>query len=646
MHTMTPERAVYDLATGGDPQISPDGARVVYVVSRNHRESPRQTAQLWECAADGTGHRLVASAGSRNWQPRWSHDGARLAFLSNRSGGTSIVLLGSGMGDPRILTTHQGAIGGLAWAPDDATLVYTTMVDPANPDETPRPADAPAPIRVTRRNDYKQDEDARGWVGETRSQIWLLDVASGERRQLTADPVDHVNPHWSPDGTKLAAQLPNRNHVATQLGIFDARSGERLLVIGPEQGMVETWVWTPDGAGIVFAGETSRTWQLEWFRADAATGEVTRLTDDHGIAPASGWSLYGTPARPVWVDERRIAFTGARAARNGIYLLDAVDGSVSTLQEAPARNAGLSADRDQRFVVQASSSHGHAGEIALIDARTGTTRLLTDLNGAVLAESPLAGAEQFTIERGGMAIDAWLLKPADYDPGKRYPLVLDIHGGPNGVYGYDVSNVQQTLASAGFLVLYANPRGSSSYGREFVRAVASDWGGEDYLDLMAVVDHAIQRPDVDPARLGVYGYSYGGYMTSWIIGHTDRFRAAVIGAPVVDLVSFFGTSDIGYYWGLHQFGGLPQERPEWYRERSPITHVHAATTPALILHGEGDARCPIGQGEQLFTALREAGVETEFVRYPGMTHLFLWGGEPVYVEDYLARTLEWFQTHL
>jgi dipeptidyl aminopeptidase/acylaminoacyl peptidase len=195
-------------------------------------------------------------------------------------------------------------------------------------------------------------------------------------------------------------------------------------------------------------------------------------------------------------------------------------------------------------------------------------------------------------------------------------------------------------------VVYANPRGSSSYGRDFATAVYGDWGGEDYLDLMAVMDAVLERPYCDADRQGVRGYSYGGYMTAWIIGQTDRFRAAVCGAPCFDLESFWGTSDIGARFGHRQFGGPAHDVPEWYEQHSPSSHAHRATTPTLIIHGEADERCPIGQGEQMFVALKQAGVEVEFARYPGGSHLFFATGPPEQRLDALQRTLAWFDRYL
>jgi dipeptidyl aminopeptidase/acylaminoacyl peptidase len=204
------------------------------------------------------------------------------------------------------------------------------------------------------------------------------------------------------------------------------------------------------------------------------------------------------------------------------------------------------------------------------------------------------------------------------------------------------------LAAGGFLVVFANPRGSGSYGRRFAGLVFGDWGGEDFQDLMAVVDAVLERPYADPDRMGIFGYSYGGYMTSWTIGHSDRFRAAVVGSPCFDLESQWGTSDIGYAWDDVQWGGPPSERAEWYRERSPSSFIHRARTPTLVIQGEADDRCAVGQGHQLYTALQDVGCVAELALYPGASHLFFvtpdW--RPSQRADFLARTLGWFRDHL
>jgi dipeptidyl aminopeptidase/acylaminoacyl peptidase len=346
------------------------------------------------------------------------------------------------------------------------------------------------------------------------------------------------------------------------------------------------------------------------------------------------------------LDDRRVLFAAFHTGRSGLYVLDTETGDADLLKVWQAQHSGMSVEDAHRFVAQGESSFETAGEIVVFDRETGTSRQITDLNGPLLGETSTATWERFEVQRGGLTIEAWLLKPPDFDPARRYPLVLDVHGGPNGWYGPDFSYVQQMLASHGFLVVFANPRGSASYGRHFTEQVTGDWGGGDFLDLMAVVDEVLKRPYADPDRTGIFGYSYGGYMTSWTIGQTDRFKAAVCGAPVFDLVSQYGTGDLGHVWCDLQWEGKPHESRDWYTAHSPATFAHRARTPTLILHGEADIRCPIGQGEQLFTILRAAGCEVKFVRYPDSHHLFLLGGEPTYVEDFMRRTLEWFQRYL
>jgi dipeptidyl aminopeptidase/acylaminoacyl peptidase len=271
---------------------------------------------------------------------------------------------------------------------------------------------------------------------------------------------------------------------------------------------------------------------------------------------------------------------------------------------------------------------------------------VTALNNDLLRDAPPAQWERLEIERDGFMIEAWLLKPPGFDPAKRYPLVLDIHGGPHGHFGYSFNVTQQCLATYGFLVLAVNPRGSTSYGREFTQAVNRDWGGGDYQDLMAMLDRVLERPYADAARTGASGYSYGGYMTAWIVGQTDRFKAVFCGAPVFDLESQWGTADIDHAAGEREFFGEPHEHPEWYAKHSPSTYAHRATSPTLLMQGEADNRCPLGQAEQMFVALKKAGCEVEFVRYPGMSHGFRRTGPPLYQEDSLRRILGWFKHYL
>ena len=642
---LTPERLVYEVISAGDPHISPDGRQIVYSLGQSDRDADRGTAQLWLCDLDGGEARQLTWTGQRNREPRWSPDGRFIAFVSDRVQGCSAlcVLPMRAPGEARELTRHRQAIGHLDWAPDGKTIAYTTAFDPDNPDEQP-PREGQAPkVRVTRRLDYKQDN--RGWLNDTRTQVWTVDVASGERRRLTREPDDLWYPRWSPDGRWLAARVSTDNGLYSRLALVDVATGVTRRV-GPESGSVTVWSWSPDGERILFAGDTEPTAGVDLFLYSLSSDSIRRLTTDLPCAPDGGFPTVLPPSQPVWLDDSAVLFHAIRAGESGLYVFNVDTADLRREHAAQSLNIGFSIDQSRRYVAQAHSSFDSLGEVTLYDRHTGERRLITRNNASLLQDAPPAGWERFEVERDGTSIDAWLLKPADFDAGRRYPVVLDVHGGPHGFHGYAFNPMQQSLASHGFLVVFANPRGSGSYGREFARMVLCDWGGEDYLDLMAVLDAVLERPYADPNRAGIWGYSYGGYMTAWAIGQTDRFKAAVCGAPCFDLESMYGTSDIAHAWGQLQWGGKPHEASEAFAAHSPSTFAHRATTPTLIVQGEADERCPIGQGEQMFVALKQAGCEVEFARYPGGAHAMLRVGPPSHRADFLRRLVGWFTDHL
>ena len=306
----------------------------------------------------------------------------------------------------------------------------------------------------------------------------------------------------------------------------------------------------------------------------------------------------------------------------------------------------VSFDENNGKAVVAFTSPKSYGDLQLIDVKNGDGSQLTFYNTSYFKEHPPATLRKSSFDRAGFDIQARVWFPPEFDESRKYPLILDIHGGPNGCFYDTFTPVQHILATAGYVVLAVNPRGSSSYGLEFTMAVLGDWGGEDYQDLMMAVDELVDRPYIDESRLGVYGYSYGGFMSSWVVGHTDRFKAAVIGAPCINLSSMYGTSDIGISFGERQWGGLRKDALDKYMERSPLTYASNVTTPVLLMHGEADYRVPIEQGEQFFVTLKRLGKEIEFVRFPDSAHGFVRLGHPKLRVEYLARVLGWFEKHL
>ena len=622
VQSLSPEMLVYGLPVLKRPRVSPDGAQIVYELVQAEPSLAQPTVQLWQRAIDGGNPRRVTSNGARNRNPQWSPDGRHIAFVSDRGDGTGIfVLTVGGSAEPREITRHRYDIDDLAWSPDGGRLAYVTLIgDPEHPDDEETTDAAVPPIRVVRRIDYKQD--GRGYLNDARMHVFVVDVATGARQMVTNRLVDHHAPQWSPDGSLLAVQVLNRIGLSSQLALISLATGA-TEVIGPADGNIGAWAWSPDGSQIVFAGGAAQPWQTDLFVYSVATRVVRQLTDDLACLPqASIPAGYSKPAHPVWLDDRRVLVHAFRAGASGLYVLD-TDGTSGTIEQIhrwDGLNDGLSVDRARRYVVQGHRSLERASAISVFDWASGEARIITVENGSGVADVPLPGWERFWVQREGIEMEAWLLKPPGFEPAKRYPLVLDIHGGPHSYHGYSFGHVQQCLASHGFLVAFANPRGSGTYGRDFALDVIGDWGGEDSEDLMAVVDEVLTRPYADDDRIGIHGYSYGGYMTALTIGRTHRFRAAVCGAPVFDLESFYGTSDVGHTFGAFEWGGAPHERREWCVARSPSSIAHQTRTPTLILHGEADERCPIGQGEQMFIALKTAGCDVEFVRYPGASH--------------------------
>jgi dipeptidyl aminopeptidase/acylaminoacyl peptidase len=640
---LTPDALVFDTVMASDPQVSPDATQVAYSVGRANRDLDRSTSHVFLSAIDGTNTRQLTWGGERNREPRWSPDGRWLAFVSDRQSGHSglYILPIDAPGEARELSRHRLTIGHLAWSPDGNTIAYSVAVDPDNADEQPN-ARTPK-VRVTRRLDYKQDN--RGWLNDTRQQVYVVDVHSGERRRLTSEASDLWYPQWSPDGQSLAARVSLENGIFAQLALIDLASG-KVKRVGPAHGTIGTWSWSPDGERILFDGDTEPSAAADFFMYDVKADRIMRLTTDLPCAPEVGFPSVLPPSQPAWLNDSEVLVHAVRGGESCFYRFN-VDTAELTREFATGSiSTGFSLDRRGRYVAQSYSSPDATGEVSIYDRQTGLCRLITSHNTDLLQACRPGQMERFEVERDGTTIEAWLLKPADFDPSKKYPVVLDVHGGPHGFYGFGFNNMQQALASNGFVVVFSNPRGSSGYGREFAQMVRADWGGEDYLDLMAVLDAALERPFTDPERTGIWGYSYGGFMTAWTIGHTQRFKAAVCGAPCFDLESMYGTSDIGHSWGPYEWGGTPHEASEAFAAHSPSTFAHRATTPTLIMQGEADDRCPIGQGEQMFVALKQAGCEVEFARYPGGAHTMLRVGPPSHRADFLTRLVGWFSDHL
>jgi dipeptidyl aminopeptidase/acylaminoacyl peptidase len=640
---------LYELTGVGDPRISPDGSRVAYVVGTTDREGNEYKASIWVAPLDGSGEpRRVTFGEKRDGNPRWSPDGHWLAFASARGDEKSpaqLYVLPSEGGEARKLTDLKESVEDFAWSPDSTRLAFTSRVRDAAYEEEDEKKRAP---RRVQRLFYKLD--SVGWAVDRRRHIFLVDLEGGEPRQLTDGDGEHDLPTWSPDGTRLvfAALRGERwdTELISRLYAVGAEGGEPEPLTGDDWSY-ETPAYSPDGTRIAFRtspedGTHPHHAQIGVMRPDGSDHAVLTTSLDRQCAP------YPDYREPIW-DDDRIVFTIEDRGNVHLYKV-AADGSSEPELVVGGEQVIANYELRAGTLLYTASTHTTMRELYL-----GTEgRRLTDVGRAFTEGRELVEPERFTaVSQDGYEVDAWVVRPPGFEPGKRYPTLLNIHGGPFTQYGTGFFDETQVYAAAGYVVLFSNPRGGSGYSEEHGRAIRGPigdagpgWGTRDYEDLMAVVDTALETFDfVDPERLGVIGGSYGGYMTSWIIGHTNRFKTAISERAVNNLVSAFGSSDL--FWVFEkQFGGPLWDHIDAWIDRSPTTYVKNMETPVLVMHSESDLRCNIEQGEHLFTALRLLGKEVEMLRFPAESHELSRAGSPIHRVMRFEAILDWFERYL
>ena len=636
---------IFDLPAVGAPALSPDGQTVAYVASRTSRETMSAESHIRLVAFDGGGDRQL-TAGPRDGSPVWSPDGSQLAFLraADDAAPRQIWLLPTDGGEARRLTDLPHAVESCTWTPDGRALIAVVDVNP----ERLLPDDGQPRTRVIRNLYYRGD--ALGYRVDAYHHLFSIDAQSGEATQLTRGAYNNAHPVVSPNGRWIAfasdrsPQRQRRRPFGSELCLMPVGGGdiERLT---PGVQSAGRPAWSPNGRALAVAvTETDELQQPYLCHIDRRSRKRRRLTDD-SLTPQSGAFPLAPPPPIRWTDEG-IVFAADARARSGVWRVAADGRSEPEPLRAEAEViAAIDISPDGGRIAAVVTSPNQPGE--LVAQRVGDpAQRLTSATSDFLAAHTPARVEWFEIERDGLTIPAGLMFPPDFDPAQRYPLLLDIHGGPHGVFTESFQPLHQTIAGAGYLVLFVNPRGTSTYGSDFTHAVVDDWGGEDSLDLLAALDAVCERPYVDPERLAVHGYSYGGYMTSWLIGHTDRFKAAIVGAPVINLESMYGATDIAVSWARFEWRGRPADSPDWYRERSPLTYAPNVTTPVLLMHGEADFRCPISQSEEYFVALRDRGKRVELVRFPDCAHPFIIAGHPKMRQEYYDRLVAWLNRYL
>ena len=642
------------IKTASDPAFSPDGTSVAYTLRQFDPDTGKELASVQELNLTSAESRLLAEDAE---MPKWAPDGAAVGFLRRDARDKrQLWTLKPGAADSeKQITSHALGVDTFAWAPDSSRIAYRADVDDSAPPPDHDHEAFPVPV-IARRIRYRQD--GYGWRGDAFRHLFVVDVENGLTIPITHGDADDGPPVWSPDGDRIAFisdRSPFRDTTSrTEVYVVPAAGGEPDRWSGGLY-MVGSIAWSPDGQRIAVTGaeqpEHVGGYGLVcqgWLYVLEPGSYPARLTDDslRPQAAADGHAVSSAQPPIHWAEDNHVYFAADSMGQSHIASVSADGGEVKRITAGGEQITGWSVSSSTGAAVTAATKPGSVGELFLIDLASGEEKRLTTLNDTYLTDHPPATMEKFTIQRDGMDVECRLWLPPDFDSTERYPLLLDVHGGPHSVFYDAFYPIHQVGATNGYVVLAPNPRGSASYGLDFARAVHGDWGGGDYLDVMAAVTEAVKRPYIDESRVVIHGSSYGGYMASWAVGHSERFKAAVIAAPVTNLPSFYGTSDIGVNFSEVQFGGRRSDNLSWYIRHSPLSYASNVNTPVLLLHGEDDARVPIEQSEQYFVALKRAGKTVEFVRLPATSHGIFRAKHPRIREHYFRQMLDWFERHL
>jgi len=641
---------IFNLEFVSDPQISPDGKNIVYV--RNYKDvmTDRNLSNLWMINFDGSNNKPITTGSHNDLAPLWSHDGSKLLYKSNADGKMKLYLRWMESGDVTILTNTSQSPTNISWSLDDKFIAFTMFVPTKNSSiinlpSKPEGAEWNAPPIYIDTLNYRSD--GQGYNQSGYSQLFTLPVSGGTPRQLTDSKFNHGAPEWTHDSKSLifAANL----HID---GEYDPANSE-IYTLSLDNGQIQALTTrhgpdsfpqiSPNGKQIAYLGYDDKYLgyqqnNLYLMNLDGTNSQVVSQNFDRSIQNIK------------WDDKGKGLYFQYNEFGNTKLSYISVSGKISAITK---NLGGLSLGRPYNSGSYSVSNNGkyaytlgktdHPADLS--SGQNGKDKRLTHLNDDLFSHKQLGQVEEIWYKSSfdQRDIQGWIVKPPNFNPNKKYPFILEIHGGPFASYGSVFSAEIQLYAAAGYVVLYTNPRGSTSYGKEFANLIHHNYPSQDYDDLISGVDAVIAKGFIDDSQLFVTGGSGGGVLSAWIVGKTDRFKAAVVAKPVINWTSFVLHADSPAFFAKYWFGEMPWENPENYHKRSPLSLVGNVKTPTMLLTGEQDFRTPISESEQYYTALKLQKVESSMVRIPGASHGI--AARPSNLIAKVAAILAWFEKH-